>query len=274
MEHHTLCVPDEAAAIEASNAWLAGAPPAGRPYEAAADTSGYAIGGICGQCCPTNGKLLVLLYICQHLADHQTYWHSCEQELWGLLATKREIRKQLGSIPVIMHTDHANLARLENLPAGRIEAKIFRWFSEIVGDGSVLLHRPGQAASHRGPDGISRNPPGRDKLIRAKDSEWKYWRQRIRGIQEAIQSGKADAEDPESLTLEKLEKDNPEALEELPPAEGLAVATKYERVSNEHKSGTARGEKKQREAREAPQVPPAEAKALSLIHISEPTRPY
>ena len=31
LEHHRLCVPDEAAAIEAANAWLSGAPPAGRP---------------------------------------------------------------------------------------------------------------------------------------------------------------------------------------------------------------------------------------------------
>ena len=170
------------------------------------------------------------------------HWHSFEQELWGLLATKREIRKQLGSIPVIMHTDHANLARLENLTASRIEAKIFRWFSEIVSDGSILLHRPGQASSHRGPDGISRNPPGRDKLIRAKDSEWKDWRKRIRGIQQAIESGKADAEEPESLTLEALEEHDPRALEELSPEEGLAVATKYERASADHKRSTPRGE--------------------------------
>ena len=32
-EQHRLAVPDEAAAIEAANAWLAGLPPAGRPYE-------------------------------------------------------------------------------------------------------------------------------------------------------------------------------------------------------------------------------------------------
>ena len=50
LEHHKLCVPDEAAAIKAANAWLSGAPPAGRPYETGADTSGYAIGGVCGQC--------------------------------------------------------------------------------------------------------------------------------------------------------------------------------------------------------------------------------
>ena len=58
LEFHRLCVPDEAAAIEAANAWLSGAAPAGRPYELGADTSGYAIGGVCGQCDKENGKLL------------------------------------------------------------------------------------------------------------------------------------------------------------------------------------------------------------------------
>ena len=48
IQQHYLCVPDEAAAIEAANAWLSGAPPAGKPYETGADTSGYAIGGVCG----------------------------------------------------------------------------------------------------------------------------------------------------------------------------------------------------------------------------------
>eukprot|EP00973_Karenia_brevis_P011235 1520291-Karenia_brevis.AAC.1 len=60
MEHHRLRVPDEAAVIEAANAWLTGAPPAGRPYEIGADTSGYVIGGVCGQCDKNNGKLLAL----------------------------------------------------------------------------------------------------------------------------------------------------------------------------------------------------------------------
>ena len=90
IEHHHLCVPDEAAAIEAANAWLSGAPPAGRPYETGADTSGYAIGGVCGQCDKDIGKLLPLLYFTTHLAAHQMHWHSFEQELWGLLNVKGE----------------------------------------------------------------------------------------------------------------------------------------------------------------------------------------
>ena len=71
---HLLFVPDEAAAIEAANAWMSGKPPAGRPYENGADTSGYAIGGVCGQCDEKNGKLRPLLYYTAHLAPHQTMW--------------------------------------------------------------------------------------------------------------------------------------------------------------------------------------------------------
>ena len=141
-EFHRLCVPDEAAAIEATNAWLSGAPPAGRPYENGADTSGYAIGGICGQCSEKNGKLRALLYTTAHLADHQMHWHSYEQELWGLLHVVREKNKQLGRTPCVNHTDHANLARLETLELHRIDPKHYRWFQEVVAGGSLLLHRP------------------------------------------------------------------------------------------------------------------------------------
>ena len=73
LEFHILCVPDEAAAIEAANAWLSGLPPAGRPYDVGADTSGYAIGGVCGQCDKKSGKLLPLPYCTAHLADHQMH---------------------------------------------------------------------------------------------------------------------------------------------------------------------------------------------------------
>jgi hypothetical protein len=103
-EHHTIAVPDEAAAILAASSWLMGRPPAGRPYELGADTSGYAIGGLAGQCSEENGKLKVLLYISAHLADHQQFWHPFEQEFWGLLHTMREKNKQLGRIPAITHT--------------------------------------------------------------------------------------------------------------------------------------------------------------------------
>ena len=223
-EHHKLCVPDEAAAIEAANAWLSGAPPAGRPYEIGADTSGYAIGGVCGQCDEGNGKLKVLLYTTAHLAEHQKHWHSSEQELWGLLNVKRDKSKQLGRIPHVAHTDHANLARLDTIELARFEPKHFRWFQEVTEGGSLLLYRPGQSASHKGPDGLSRNSEGRDLLILAKNSEWGEYRNRIRGICDAIVAGEADDEEPEALTMEVLDRTNPEALRPLPFAQGLAAS--------------------------------------------------
>ena len=55
-EAHVLAVPDEEAAIRAAAAWLAGEPPVGRPYEAGADTSKIAMGGVMGQCAADGGK--------------------------------------------------------------------------------------------------------------------------------------------------------------------------------------------------------------------------
>ena len=134
------------------------------------------------------------------------HWHSYEQELWGLLAVCRDVNKQLGRIPRVNHTDHANLARLESMDLGRIEPKHLRWYQEVTSGGSLLLHRPGASAMHKGPDGLSRNVEGRDKLILAKDSEWKDFRKRIRGICDSIADGEADDAEQEPLTIEKLEK--------------------------------------------------------------------
>ena len=223
MEQHRLCVPDEAAAIEAANAWLSNQPPAGRPYEVGADTSGYAIGGVCGQCDVCNGKLRALMYVTAHLADHQMHWHSYEQELWGLLHVIREKNKQLGRIPCICHTDHANLARLEAIALERIDPKHYRWYQEVTAGGSRLLFRPGASALHKGPDGLSRNPEGRDQLILAKHSEWSDLRARIRGICDTIDQGEANDDEQEHLTVEKVEERNPGKLKPLPAEQGLSL---------------------------------------------------
>ena len=66
LDDHVLAVPDEFAAITAANCWLQGEAPGGRPYEMAADTSGYAIGGVMGQCTKDGGKLRVLGYYSAH----------------------------------------------------------------------------------------------------------------------------------------------------------------------------------------------------------------
>ena len=146
-----LAVPDEAAAIAAANAWLSGGPPTGRPYEIGADTSGYAIGGVTGQCSASNGKLRVLLYYSAHLSACQQNWHPFEKEFWGLLCTRKDAIRHLGRIPAIIHTDHANISRLEALPHARVDAKHFRWCSELLQGGSRLHHWPGLSASNGGP---------------------------------------------------------------------------------------------------------------------------
>ena len=71
VEDHTLAVPDEFAAITAANCWLDGGAPGGRPFELAADTSGYAIGGVMGQCAFDGGPLRILGYFSAHLSECQ-----------------------------------------------------------------------------------------------------------------------------------------------------------------------------------------------------------
>ena len=116
VETHVLAVPDERAAVEAAAAWQQGLPPAGRPYELGADTSKIAAGGVMGQAHPVTGKLMVLLYWSAPLSPSQSNWHPFEQEFYGLLMLRRETVKHHGRIPVIIHTDHATITRLEYLP--------------------------------------------------------------------------------------------------------------------------------------------------------------
>ena len=87
---------------------------------------------------------------------------------------------------------------MESLELVRIEPKHYRWFQEIVQGGSLLLYRPGAGQLHKAPDGLSRNPEGRDRLILAKNAEWSGFRERIRGCVAAIVSGEADDEDAEA----------------------------------------------------------------------------
>ena len=116
----------------------------------------------------------------------------------------------------------------------------------------MLLHRPGASALHKGPDGLSRNPEGRDQLILAKSTEWSGYRNRIKGICDAIATGQADDDEPESLTAEAVEKTDPEKLVPLPSAQGLAVSLNYERGNQERKfQPSARGDAAQAPAKAA-----------------------
>ena len=76
-------------AIQAAQAWLAGEPAAGLPYEAGADTSKIAMGGVLGQPECKDGRLRILLYWSAPLSPAQSQWHRFEQEFWGLLQLKR-----------------------------------------------------------------------------------------------------------------------------------------------------------------------------------------
>ena len=133
-----------------------------------------------GQCDENNGKLVVLMYWNATLSPAQSQWHPKEQEFWGLVNLKREVHKHFGRCPMILHTDHANIARIEGWDISRIDAKHFRWHAELVQDGSLLLYRAGTGALHRGPDALSRNPEHRDALILARTEEWTIHRLRIR----------------------------------------------------------------------------------------------
>ena len=90
------------------------------------------------------------------------------------------------------------------LGLSRIETKHLRWWQEITEGGSLLWHRPGKGVMHTAPDGLSRNPPGRDRLILAQQKDWIDFRARIQGLQRAIERGEADDEDPVALTLVRV----------------------------------------------------------------------
>ena len=121
--------------------------------------------------------------------------------------------RHLGRIPSIIHTDHANISRLEALPLARIDAKHFRWCSELLQGGSRLHHRPGLSASSRGPDAISRHPEGCDQLVLDRASEWNRHRAAIRGVQQSIVDGEFDDDEPVAVRVSDLP---PEKLEPAP----------------------------------------------------------
>ena len=95
---------------------------------------------------------------------------------------------------------------MDSLAFDRLEPKHLRWYQEIVQGGSLLLHRPGKSALHKGPDGISRNVEGRDRMLMAKSTEWEHYRERIKGVGADIKSGHADDEEAEALSIEQIER--------------------------------------------------------------------
>ena len=65
-----------------------GDPPAGCPYEAGADTSKIAMGGLLGQAATPGGKLRVLMYWSAPLSPAQSQWHPFEQEFLANVSTR------------------------------------------------------------------------------------------------------------------------------------------------------------------------------------------
>ena len=83
----------------------------------------------------------------------------------------------------------------------------------------MLLYKAGTRASHRAPDGLSRNPEERDFLNLARTSEWNQYKKAIRGVADTIDKGEFDAEDPPDYHVNH-EEELPECLELLrKPAE-------------------------------------------------------
>ena len=74
VKNHVPAVPDERSAIEAPQAWMNGDPPRGCPFEAGADTSKIAMGGVLGQAAEPGAKLRILMYWNAPLSPAQSLW--------------------------------------------------------------------------------------------------------------------------------------------------------------------------------------------------------
>ena len=90
------------------------------------------------------------------------------------------------------------------MPLARIDAKHYRWHSEIWQVGSLILDRVGTITIHKMPDGISRNPVHWDELILARTGEWTQLRINIRGVTAGLEAGGYDDEEPELYSQESL----------------------------------------------------------------------
>lgn len=132
-----------------------------------------------GQCDGDDGKLHLLMCASGYLSPSQSQQPPFVQEFFALLMMKQKILAAFGRIPCIIHTDHANITRLDHLPLHRIDAKHIRWYNELVQDGSLLLYMIGAGAMHSLPDALSRNPLKRDELILAHTGDWVLYRQAI-----------------------------------------------------------------------------------------------
>ena len=186
----------------------------------------------------------MLAYYSAHMSQCQQRWHPFEQEFWGLLCSRRDMVKHFGRIPAIIHTNHGNIARVEGLPLERVEAKHFRWYSELRQGGSRLLHRPGVGTLHKAPDGISRHPERRDRLILVRSSEWHRYRAVIKGVDDGIEAGEFDDDEPEAVEISMIPE---EALLPVPYGELKAAGVLEEPAKQAIKEAVAQAKARTRE---------------------------
>ena len=125
-----------------------------RPYEQLADCCKAGLGGAHLQMSADLKKWLPLAYHAESLTPAQTLWHPFRQEQHAQLRCRRKFRALFGSIPVIMYTDHANIARLQDKPLDQVDPVSFRTCSELTADGSEIRNLSGR--SMRLADGLSR----------------------------------------------------------------------------------------------------------------------
>ena len=124
-----------------------------RPGESLADSSGYAIGGGLVQMKSDLQSYALLASYSAGLTVTQMQQHPMEQELWSQLMCARSWRSMGGRFPYHFWTDHAQLVRVCMLALERLDPKHFRWFQEIVGNGSEMGSLAGR--SMRLGDGLS-----------------------------------------------------------------------------------------------------------------------
>ena len=107
------------------------------------------------------------------------------------------------------------------------------------------MHRPGLGTSHKAPDGISRHPEGRDRLVLARTAEWDKYRAIIKGVDDGIEAGEFDDDEPAAIEIDSVPE---EALLPVPYGELLAAGALEEPAKEAIKQAVAKAKARAREA--------------------------
>ena len=117
-----------------------------------------------------------------------------------------------------------------------------------------VLHRPGVGTSYKAPDGISRHPEGRDQLILARQTEWHNYRAIINGIDDGIEAGEFDDDDPLAVEIDSVPE---EALLPVPYEELLAAGVVEEPAKEAIEQAVAKAKARARESEGIATIGPA-----------------